>query len=283
MPFVEVCTALKSELADEDEDLFNELINMPVKVKSSQNIVECISSHLKKEKDVILEEIADSLDDEEMYEMILENDWDEENSNEVLTALAETQNIKLIVNDGECKSQYGNSENVVVIEKNEKDDGYKIVKGKKAEKEKKATERINNRTDLTISNNAKIFLGLDTAEADIEEKDFVIRKINAEVQPDACWEKRRTAWEEFYQKYEKTPSHHSKNKEEKSLGSWAGTQKQNYKKGNSPEREENLKILKVGFGIKKKDGMNIIKNGLSFIKSIKEHLNIVPKIKKKEL
>jgi superfamily II DNA or RNA helicase/ubiquinone/menaquinone biosynthesis C-methylase UbiE len=227
MPFVTVCTALKSELADEDEDLFNELINMPVKVKSTQNIIECLSKYLKKEHTVVLEEMADILDDD-MYEMVMDNDWDEENSAEILTALAESQNTKLIVNDGEHKSQYGNSMNVVVMEKNEKDNGYKIVKGKKADK---ALERMANRTDLSFSSDAKIFLGLDSLEADATENDFVLRKINAEVQPDACWEKRRNAWEEFYQKNGKTPSNSLKNKDEKILGVWATNQKTNYKKG----------------------------------------------------
>jgi SAM-dependent methyltransferase len=60
---------------------------------------------------------------------------------------------------------------------------------------------------------------------------------------DKIWNETHQKWVDFYQKYKKTPSHGSINKEEKSLGSWAHHQKNYYKTKKSYLTKERIEIL----------------------------------------
>jgi superfamily II DNA or RNA helicase len=65
MPFIAVMTALRSELADEDEYLMEHLLNYPPRVNITKSLVDCLGKKLKKNVDDILAETADYLEQEE--------------------------------------------------------------------------------------------------------------------------------------------------------------------------------------------------------------------------
>ena len=86
-PIVNVCTALKSELAEEDSDLFNQLLNYPftTKVRVDRDLVTCVAAQLKKSVEDVLEEMATTLTDkgeleEETIDAIREGDLEQEDA-----------------------------------------------------------------------------------------------------------------------------------------------------------------------------------------------------------
>ncbi len=251
-PIVNVCTALKSELAEDDPELFNRLLLYPnePRVAVDNSLVECVAKQCKKSVDTVLEEMVELLKakpdaglDEEQYEDLRSGEWDETIHQEVATALADSQGITLVVRDGEDVDQFGKGDTTVTVEKKEGEEDYKVVKGKKAvEKDKEAVQkRIAQRMRLDFSDACKILLSLSAVEGVDTEGGYVLSRLTTEVRVDNEWEKRRLEWVDFYQKYGVNPSHGSKVSYEKRIGQWVSDQRINYKKGNlSPKRIESL-------------------------------------------
>lgn len=236
-PIVSVCTALKDELAQEDEELFNRLLNYPYepKVAVNRNLVECVAKQCKKSTESVLEDVVKALEgnvDEEQLELIKEGEWDEEVTGEVAQALADTQGLTLVVRDGDEADMFGSGETPLTVEKNADKEGYKVVKGKRAAADKEeAKKRIAQRLRVDFSDGCKVLLGIDTVEGTDTTGGMVLSRLTTEVQYDEDWEKRRLEWATIYQKLGRFPSSISKDNDEKRIGRWQSHQRENYKKG----------------------------------------------------
>ena len=235
-PIVNVCTALKEELAEDDIELFNRLLNYPLepKVAVDKNLVEVVAKACKKDSEKVLEEVAEALADkvdEEELEEILEGEWSEELNGEVANALAQTQGITLVVKDGEEADIFGSGENTVTVEKREGEDGYKLVKEKKAVTADKeaAKKRIAQRMRIDFSDECKIILGLDSIEGADNVGGMVLTRLTTEVKLDEDWEKRRLEWVAMYEKLGFTPPISSKEKQVKKVAQWQFQQRHFYK------------------------------------------------------
>lgn len=254
-PIVNVCTALKSELADEDPEFFNRLLDYPYepKVEVNHDLVDCVAKQCKKSTETVLEEIVIALEgkvEEEQLEDLREGEWDEEINGQVIEALVETQGITLVVKDGEEVDLFGKGETVVTVEK--KDEGYKVVKDKKeagADKEA-AQKRVAQRMRINFSDDCKILLGLESIEGAENTGGMVLTRLTTEVHYDEDWEKRRLEWVAIYEKLGRCPSGHSKDLEEKRAGCWQYTQRINYKKKASCLTNERVSILNATSGWK---------------------------------
>lgn len=228
-PIVNVCTALKSELAEEDRDLFNQLLNYPFtpKVRVDRDLVACVAKQLKRPEEDVLEEVANSLVgqlDEEVIDSIREGEWDSEETGAVVTALAESQGITLIIRDNEEKEVVGTGTKEVVVER--KGEGVYTASRKKSSDA--ARQRVAHRLRTSFSDGCRIMLGLEGAELSATEG-LVLARLTAEVQYDEDWEKRRLEWVAMYEKLGRTPSSLSKDLEEKRAGSWQQHQRNAYK------------------------------------------------------
>jgi ubiquinone/menaquinone biosynthesis C-methylase UbiE len=249
VPFTTVCAALKDELADEDEDLFNELINMPPKPKHTRNAVECLAKHLRKSVDEVIDEMCGCGGGGDFVETVRSNDWDDDEAAAMFDLLAMSQGVALVVDDGENRVRYGDGEACVVLKKNDKDDGYKVVKDNKATHDKKALERVSNRTRVGFSCGFTILFGLDDVDEELvtQEKNFIATKLSVTVQPDANWEKNRQKRNSFFESNGREPSHHTSNKEYRSIGNWIGNQRNEKKKFDKGEKayitQERIDIL----------------------------------------
>lgn len=233
-PIVNVCTALKEELAEEDADLFNRLLNYPMesKVAVNRDLINCVAKQCKKTSEDILESIIDALEeklDEEQLEELQEGEWGEEINGDVAQALAHTQGITLVVKDGEEVEMFGKGENVITLEKNDHD-GYKIVKGKDAAKDKETVQkRIAQRMKISFSDDCKIILGLDSIDGADTTGGIVLSRLTTEVSIDENWEKRRLEWVAMYEKLGKNPYAKSNNFDEKKAAQWQSQQRNLYK------------------------------------------------------
>jgi superfamily II DNA or RNA helicase len=234
-PIVNVCTALKNELADDDPDLFNRLLDYPYepKVEVNHDLVECVAKQCKKSSETVLEEIATALEgkvEEEQLEDLREGEWDEEINGQVIEALVETQGITLVVKDGEEVDMFGKGETVVTVEK--KDEGYKVVKDKKEAVSDKETaqKRVAQRMRIAFSDDCKILLGLESIEGAETAGGMVLTRLTTEVQYDEDWEKRRLEWAKYRSNLSRNPSIHSNDKNEKRAAQWQADQRKYYKK-----------------------------------------------------
>ena len=238
MPFITVCAALKDELADQDEDLFNQLMNMPPKMKHTRNAVECLAKHLRKSADKVIDQMCVCGGGGDFVETIRSNEWADEEAGDMLDVLAMSQGLTLVVDDGENITRHGDGEVCVELKKNDNDDGYKVVNGNKVKREKKALERVSNRTKVKFSSDFTILLGIDDVDEDLiaQEKNFIATKLSASVLPDANWEKNRQKRNLFYESNGREPSEYAKNpdgtpnKEEQSMAHWIGGQRKAKKK-----------------------------------------------------
>jgi hypothetical protein len=93
-------------LAEEDSDLFNQLLDTQwkPKVRVDRDLVTCVAAQLKKPVEDVLEEMATALTDkgeleEETIDAIREGDLEQEGAGAIITALAESQEIRLIIRD----------------------------------------------------------------------------------------------------------------------------------------------------------------------------------------
>jgi hypothetical protein len=241
-PIVNVCTALKSELAAEDAELFNALLNYPRKPKVTvdRGLVDCVAKACKKKADDIMEELVDVLGD-----VIHEGEWDEDDAGEVVAALADTQGITLVIRDGEEAEIYGNGSQAVTVEK-KSDTAYKVVKGgtKKAAGDMEAArKRVAHRMRVNFSDECQILLGLDTVEGADAMGGLVLSRLTAEVKIDEDWEARRQLWIYQYQKFGRNPSKRSTDPDEKRAGHWHCGQRKDYKKKEKRMTPERIAIL----------------------------------------
>jgi superfamily II DNA or RNA helicase len=233
-PIVNVCTALKSELADEDPDLFNRLLDYPYepKVEVNMDLVDCVAKHCKKSSETVLEEIATALEgkvEEEQLDELREGEWDEEINGQVVEALVDTQGITLVVKDGEEVDLFGKGETVVTVEK--KDEGYKVVKDKKeagADKEA-AQKRVAQRMRINFSDDCTILLGLESIEGAENTGGMVLARLTTEVHLDKDWEKRRLEWVAVYEKLGRSPRINKQDKNETRASQWQQQQRHYYK------------------------------------------------------
>jgi superfamily II DNA or RNA helicase len=250
-PIVSVCTALKSELAEEDSDLFNQLLNYGYtpKVRVDRDLVGCVAKQLKRPEDEVLEEVADSLAgqlDEEVLDSIREGEWVSEETGAVVTALAESQGIKLIIRDNEEEEVVGTGTKEVIVER--KGEGVYTASRKKKSSDA-ARQRVAHRLRTSFSDGCRIMLGLEGADLNATEG-LVLARLTAEVQYDEDWEKRRLEWVAMYEKLGRSPSDHSKDYKEKRARYWQGTQCANYKKKANCMTLERISILKATKGWK---------------------------------
>jgi superfamily II DNA or RNA helicase len=234
-PIVSVCTALKEELAEDDEELFNRLLNYPYepKVSVDRNLVECVAKECKKSVDTVLEDIVGALEgkvDDEQLELIKEGEWDDEILGDVAQALADTQKLTLVVRDGEEADIFGSGETQLAVEKKESGEGYKVVRGKRAASDKdEAKKRIAQRLRVEISDGCKVLLGLDSiADADTTGN-MVLSRLTTEVQYDDDWEKRRLEWVSFVRDTGSYPKSRSSDRKERSIYGWQNWQRAAYR------------------------------------------------------
>lgn len=238
-PIVNVCTALKSELAEDDAELFNALLNYPrqPKVAVDRGLVECVAKACKKSAEDVLEVVAAALEEKEMddvAEAVREGEWSEEDAGDVVAALADTLGITLVVRDGEEAEMFGNGAKVVTVEKH--GEGYKPVKNgtKKAAADMEAArKRVAHRMRVNFSDDCKVLLGLDSVEGADTMGGMVLSRLTMEVQVDENWEARRLEWVAQYEKLGRYPSQKSKDQEEKRAGSWQDNQRTAFKKNAS--------------------------------------------------
>jgi superfamily II DNA or RNA helicase len=252
-PIVNVCTALKEELAEDDPDLFNRLINWPAipKVSVNYDLIECVANQCNKSVEDVIDQVVENLQekvDEDALKEIQEGEWSEELNGQVAQALADTQDITLVIRDGEEAEMFGKGEKSVTVEK-QADETYKVVKEKKeAGKEKEfAKKRIAQRMSINFSDECKILLGLDSIEGADATGGMVLTRLTTEVHLDEDWEKRRLEWVAMYEKLGRYPVHTSENNDEKSAGRWQSDQRKYFKKKSSwltPERIEKLNKTK---------------------------------------
>jgi len=246
-PIVSVCTALKDELAQEDEELFNRLLNYPYepKVAVNRNLVECVAKQCKKSTETVLEDVVKALEgkvDEEQLELIKEGEWDEEVIGEVAQALADTQGLTLVVRDGDEADMFGSGETPLTVEKKANEEGYKVVKGKRAEADKEeAKKRIAQRLRVDFSDGCKVLLGINTVEGTDATGGMMLSRLTTEVKYDEDWEKRRLEWISMREKLGRNPSCMAKDIIERRAGQWQQDQRKFYKAQRiSEERKQKL-------------------------------------------
>jgi superfamily II DNA or RNA helicase len=240
-PIVNVCTALKSELAEEDSDLFNQLLNYPFtpRVRVDKDLVTCVAAQLKKSIEDVLEEMATTLTEkgeleEETIDAIREGDLEQEDAGAIITALAESQEIRLIIRDKDEEEVIGKGSKEIIVERK----GSFYTASKKKKSDAAARKRVAHRLRTSFSDGCQILLGLEAVDLDATEG-LVLARLTAEVQYDEDWEKRRVEWAAMYEKLGKTPTANSKDLEEKRAGSWKHHQRNAYKNKSlcmTPER-----------------------------------------------
>ena len=246
-PIVNVCTALKSELAEEDSDLFNQLLNYPYtpKVRVDKDLVACVAKQLKRPEEEVLAEVADSLVekgelDEDVIDAIRGGEWESEEMGAVVTALAESQGIRLVIRDNEEEDVVGTGAKEVVVER--KGEGVYTASRKKKSSDA-AHQRVAHRLRTSFSDGCKILLGLEGDDLSATEG-LVLARLTTEVQYDEDWEKRRLEWVAMYEKLgKKRPSSGSKNPDEKRIGKWHSHQCEDYKNKLKCMTTERITIL----------------------------------------
>jgi hypothetical protein len=250
-PIVNVCTALKSELAMEDAELFNQLLDYPYqpRVAVNRGLVECVAKQIKQPVDAVLAAVATAVggDDVEVVEAIKEGEWDEEMAGEIAGALATTQGITLVVRDGEEAEMFGKGERVVTVEKSGAD-GYKAVKRRAAAADMEAAKkRIAHRLRVDFSDGCKVMLNLATIEGADAAGGMVLTRLTTDVQMEN-WEERRLEWAAMYQKLGRCPSHSSKDAVIKKIAAWQTQQRTLYKHKNPRMTVGRIKLLEATEG-----------------------------------
>lgn len=245
-PIVNVCTALKSELAEEDAELFNTLLDYPrqPKVTVDRGLFECVAKACKKSLDSVTDAVAEALEEkdgcEEIAEAVREGEWDQEDAGDVVDTLAKTQGITLVICDGDDVEMFGSGAQHVTVEK-QSDGVYKSVKNgtKKAAADiDAARKRVAHRMRANFSDDCQILLGLDSVEGADTTGGMVLSRLTMEVKTDENWEARRLEWVAVYEKLGRNPSSKSKDLNEKRAAKWQSHQRQNYKNNAwlTPER-----------------------------------------------
>ncbi len=237
-PIVNVCTALKSEMAEEDAELFNQLLAYPYKprVAVSRDLVECVAAAVKKPVDDVLNEVAEAIGegdevDEEMLDGVRDGEWTEEDAGAVANALAKSQGLTLVVRDGEETEQFGDGAKTLTVEK-KVDGAFSVKRGGKEKKDTEAAKkRIAHRLRVDFSDGCRVLLGLESIEGADAAGGLVLSRLTAEVRVDEDWEKRRLEWVAMYEKLGRRPSQTAKEPDEKRAGQWQNNQRNNYRKG----------------------------------------------------
>lgn len=253
-PIVNVCTALKSELAEEDSELFNMLLNYPHKpnVTIDRGLVDCVAKACKKSESDVLEAMASALEEkdlEEVAEAVRDGDWSEEDAGNVVSALADSQAITLVVQDGKDTEIFGKGTQVVTVEKH--GDNYKSVKSgsKKAAKDlESARKRVAHRMRVTFSDECQILLGLYSIDGADTMGGLVLSRLTTEVQVDENWEIRLQELVEQCKILGRFPFKNFKSSAEKHAQQWLDTQRQAKKKGTlTLTRQEKLTTVLPGW------------------------------------
>lgn len=247
MHFISVMAALKSELADEDEELMTQLLNYPPRVKVCKGIAECVGKKLKKKASDILDEAAqliedeyddddgmfdeETSDDEEecltFADRVRQGEWDEEEAEDVANAIAKSQNIQLVITESDEVSRYGEGGQQLFVEK--QGETYKALSNSK-----KATEaskkHFKDRMRVTFSGECEIMLGLNDYDCIDGENNFVMRELTMEVDGDRAWEKRKQEAIEFQTTHKFIPNVCSQTEEARKIGQWIADQRKRYKR-----------------------------------------------------
>ena len=238
-PIINICTALKSELAEEDSELFNQLLHFPntcPSVPFDNDLISCIAKKLKKTTETVLEEIADvllekdELDEETIEQIREEGMWEEEDAGEVMTALTQSQNLTLTLQEKDTIETFGTG--AVPLTLTHDGETYKVARTKAKDSGKK---HVNQRLSVSHTDGFRILLGLDPDDvADVADglstDEMILTRLTTEVQLDEDWEERRLEWVAMYEKLGRKPSSVSKNVDEKRAGQWQGNQRNYYKK-----------------------------------------------------
>lgn len=240
-PIVNVCTALKSELAEEDSDLFNQLLDTQFttnpKVRVDRDLVTCVAAQLKKPVEDVLEEMAAALSEkgeleEETIDAIREGNISVEDAGAVATALAESQEIRLVIRDKDEEEVVDKGSKEIIVER--KGSVYTASKKKKSDYAAAAArQRVAHRLCASFSDGCKVLLGLEAVDLDATEG-LVLARLTTEVQYDEDWEKRRLEWVAMYEKLgKKKPSTESIDSKEKQIARWQSSQRRAYNGGKS--------------------------------------------------
>lgn len=241
---VNVCTALKSELAEEDEELYNRLLNYPneTTVSVDMSLIECVAKKCKRDAEEVLEDVASKLEEKGLEaDDVRDGAWDEDMNDDVAHALADTLGITLTVSDGDEANTFGNGPVSVNVKKEE--DNYVIVRGKK-DVDAAAKRQIAQRISYDFSDGCKILLGLETVETADTMGGMVLTRLTVEVQVDENWDKRLEECVQMYEKLGRYPSKRTEDTNEKSVGIWINNQRSYYKRKTlSQERIEKLEQL----------------------------------------
>ena len=252
---VNVCTALKSELAEEDSELFNQLLAYPYKprVAVTRGLAECVAAAVKRPVEDVLEEVADAIAagsadgavDEDLLESVREGEWTEEEAGAVVGALASTQGLTLVVRDGDEEETFGTGGKTVTVAK--KADGSYAVKKGAAKGDTVASaaakQRIAHRLRVEFSEGCRILLGLESIEGADAAGGMILARLTAEVRMDEDWEKRRLEWVAMYETLGRCPSKNSKDPTEKKAATWQSNQRNSYKKKDSWMTPTRIAIL----------------------------------------
>jgi hypothetical protein len=256
-PIVNVCTALKSELAEEDAELFNALLNYPrrPKVAVTRGLFECVAKACKKPVATVTEEVAAAVtlsEDESCADAVRESAWDEEQAGEIVAALADTQGITLVVRDGAEVEIFGKGGSVVTVEK-KADGGYKSVRGgtKKAAADMEAArKRVAHRMRVNFSDACQILLGLDSIDGADSMGGMILSRLTAEVKVDENWEARRLEWVAVYERLGRAPSQHPRDPEARKAAIWQCRQRIAYRNQLPQMTPDKINILNETSGWK---------------------------------
>lgn len=224
-PIVNVCTALKDELADDDPDLFNRLLNYEIfpTVEINRSLVDCIAKHKGIESNELLDELIESLDDEDNTDDILEGNLD----GPTLEKIANNGDMTIIVKDNDEIDVFGNGEDVIVVKKNK--DTYTLAKKTKTINDAIVNKRISKRLQYDFTDNCKIVLGLETMDKTNYIGNMILMRLTSNVKLDENWEKRRLEWVAIYEILGHCPSGKSIDLAEKRAGEWQSQQRIFYK------------------------------------------------------
>lgn len=218
-PIINICTALKSELAEEDSELFNQLLHFPNSCPSvpfDNDLISCIAKKLKKSTETVLEEIADvlmekdELEEETIEQIREEGVWEEEDAGEVMTALTQSQNLTLTLQEKDTIETFGTG--AVPLTLIHDGETYKVTRAKAKDSGKK---QVNQRLSVSHTDGFRILLGLDPDDVaeGLSTDEMILTRLTTEVQLDEDWETRRLEWVAMYEKLGKSPSHGSKDPE----------------------------------------------------------------------
>jgi superfamily II DNA or RNA helicase len=244
-PIVNISAALKSELADEDVELFNRLLtgegsgSTRTSIRANVDLIECVAKKLKKSKDTVLTEMMETSDNADLVATIATGVLDEHYAYEIADALAQSQNIQLTVKDGEIEETFGCGKTKIAVANH--NGIYRILRAVISNTSQK---HIVARIRVNCTSECQIVLGLD--DVDIKtETNFILKQLTTEVKAEDNWEKRRQEWTNFYDINGKTPAQSSNKLTEARLGNWQTTQRTNYKRKTICLTHERILLLET--------------------------------------